>query len=139
MTVFFLPVLVLHEFNFLCSSLEAEGAVDNSGNLSGNEDVISLSDIIPETNICFVSLNIEILDPIMQIIYDLFKPGSIRCTFLGIYISFIFSVNKRIFEDEAFLDEPRWVEERIKRVKVAHPPRTRRCTSGHPNSPYRDR
>ncbi|KAM6935410.1 phosphatidylinositol 4-phosphate 5-kinase type-1 alpha isoform 1-T1 [Lycodopsis pacificus] len=34
-------------------SLEAEGAVDNSGNLSGNEDVISLSDIIPETNICF--------------------------------------------------------------------------------------
>ncbi|TNN75731.1 Phosphatidylinositol 4-phosphate 5-kinase type-1 alpha [Liparis tanakae] len=33
--------------------LEAEGAVDNSGNLSGNEDVISLSDIIPETNICF--------------------------------------------------------------------------------------
>ncbi|XP_037640455.1 phosphatidylinositol 4-phosphate 5-kinase type-1 alpha-like isoform X2 [Sebastes umbrosus] len=34
-------------------SLGAEGALDNSGNLSGNEDVISLSDIIPETNICF--------------------------------------------------------------------------------------
>lgn len=34
-------------------SLGAEGAGDNSGNLSGNEDVVSLSDIIPETNICF--------------------------------------------------------------------------------------
>ncbi|XP_031155124.1 phosphatidylinositol 4-phosphate 5-kinase type-1 alpha-like isoform X2 [Sander lucioperca] len=34
-------------------SLGEEGAVDNSGNLSGNEEVISLSDIIPETNICF--------------------------------------------------------------------------------------
>ncbi|XP_028280966.1 phosphatidylinositol 4-phosphate 5-kinase type-1 alpha isoform X2 [Parambassis ranga] len=34
-------------------SLGAEGAADNSGNLSGNEDVVSLSDIIPETNICF--------------------------------------------------------------------------------------
>uniref|UniRef100_A0A3Q3IUM4 PIPK domain-containing protein n=1 Tax=Monopterus albus TaxID=43700 RepID=A0A3Q3IUM4_MONAL len=32
---------------------------DNSGNLSGNEDVVSLSDIVPETNICFVSLNVE--------------------------------------------------------------------------------
>ncbi|XP_024123873.1 phosphatidylinositol 4-phosphate 5-kinase type-1 alpha isoform X1 [Oryzias melastigma] len=29
----------------------AEGAADNSGNLSGNEDVVSLSDVIPETNI----------------------------------------------------------------------------------------
>uniref|UniRef100_A0A8C4FBE5 Phosphatidylinositol-4-phosphate 5-kinase type 1 alpha n=1 Tax=Dicentrarchus labrax TaxID=13489 RepID=A0A8C4FBE5_DICLA len=37
----------------------AEG--DRSGNLSGNEDVVSLSDIIPETNICFVSLNNEII------------------------------------------------------------------------------
>nr|XP_020462945.1 phosphatidylinositol 4-phosphate 5-kinase type-1 alpha-like [Monopterus albus] len=34
-------------------SLGAEGAPDNSGNLSGNEDVVSLSDIVPETNICF--------------------------------------------------------------------------------------
>ncbi|XP_030604952.1 phosphatidylinositol 4-phosphate 5-kinase type-1 alpha [Archocentrus centrarchus] len=34
-------------------SLGAEGALDNSGNLSGNEDVVSLSDIVPETNICF--------------------------------------------------------------------------------------
>nr|XP_046256841.1 phosphatidylinositol 4-phosphate 5-kinase type-1 alpha-like [Scatophagus argus] len=34
-------------------SLEAEGALGNSGNLSGNEDVVSLSDIVPETNICF--------------------------------------------------------------------------------------
>ncbi|XP_044065280.1 phosphatidylinositol 4-phosphate 5-kinase type-1 alpha-like isoform X1 [Siniperca chuatsi] len=34
-------------------SLEAGGALDNSGNLPGNEDVVSLSDIIPETNICF--------------------------------------------------------------------------------------
>ncbi|KAI9533304.1 Phosphatidylinositol 4-phosphate 5-kinase type-1 alpha [Dissostichus eleginoides] len=34
-----------------------EGAMDNSGNLSGNEDVISLSDIVPETNICFGSLD----------------------------------------------------------------------------------
>ncbi|XP_037309005.1 phosphatidylinositol 4-phosphate 5-kinase type-1 alpha-like isoform X1 [Pungitius pungitius] len=33
--------------------LEAEAEVDNSGHLSGNEDVISLSDIIPETNISF--------------------------------------------------------------------------------------
>uniref|UniRef100_A0A8C4FFZ4 Phosphatidylinositol-4-phosphate 5-kinase type 1 alpha n=1 Tax=Dicentrarchus labrax TaxID=13489 RepID=A0A8C4FFZ4_DICLA len=32
-------------------SFGAEG--DRSGNLSGNEDVVSLSDIIPETNICF--------------------------------------------------------------------------------------
>ncbi|KAM3614287.1 uncharacterized protein V6R79_012219 [Siganus canaliculatus] len=36
-------------------SLEAEGALVNADNLSGNEDVVSLSDIIPETNICFVS------------------------------------------------------------------------------------
>eukprot|EP00064_Thunnus_orientalis_P005664 superscaffoldBa00000566_g5678 len=35
-------------------SLGAEETVDNSGNLSGNEDVVSLSDIIPETNICFL-------------------------------------------------------------------------------------
>lgn len=41
---------------FFCASLGAEGAEDNSGNLSGNEDVVSLSDIVPETNICFVSL-----------------------------------------------------------------------------------
>ncbi|KAG7234208.1 hypothetical protein INR49_005527, partial [Caranx melampygus] len=34
-------------------SFEAEVVVDNSGNLSGNEDVVSLSDIVPETNICF--------------------------------------------------------------------------------------
>ncbi|XP_023186755.1 phosphatidylinositol 4-phosphate 5-kinase type-1 alpha-like isoform X2 [Xiphophorus maculatus] len=34
-------------------SLGAEGAADNSTNLSGNEEVVSLSDIIPETNICF--------------------------------------------------------------------------------------
>ncbi|XP_033983557.1 phosphatidylinositol 4-phosphate 5-kinase type-1 alpha-like isoform X1 [Trematomus bernacchii] len=32
-----------------------DGAMDNSGNLSGNEDVISLSDIVPETNICFIT------------------------------------------------------------------------------------
>ncbi|XP_033958228.1 phosphatidylinositol 4-phosphate 5-kinase type-1 alpha isoform X5 [Pseudochaenichthys georgianus] len=32
-----------------------EGTMDNSGNLSGNEDVISLSDIVPETNICFIT------------------------------------------------------------------------------------
>uniref|UniRef100_A0A7N8WHQ9 Phosphatidylinositol-4-phosphate 5-kinase type 1 alpha n=1 Tax=Mastacembelus armatus TaxID=205130 RepID=A0A7N8WHQ9_9TELE len=42
-------------------SLGAEGAADNSGNLSGNEDVVSLSDIVPETNIYFVSLNDEIV------------------------------------------------------------------------------
>uniref|UniRef100_A0A7N8WNX2 Phosphatidylinositol-4-phosphate 5-kinase type 1 alpha n=1 Tax=Mastacembelus armatus TaxID=205130 RepID=A0A7N8WNX2_9TELE len=41
--------------------LGAEGAADNSGNLSGNEDVVSLSDIVPETNIYFVSLNDEIV------------------------------------------------------------------------------
>ncbi|CAI5662328.1 unnamed protein product [Oreochromis niloticus] len=34
-------------------SLGVEGAADNPGNLSGNEDVVSLSDIVPETNICF--------------------------------------------------------------------------------------
>ncbi|XP_069394094.1 phosphatidylinositol 4-phosphate 5-kinase type-1 alpha-like isoform X2 [Paralichthys olivaceus] len=34
-------------------SFGEDGAADNSGNLSGNEDVVSLSDIIPETNICF--------------------------------------------------------------------------------------
>ncbi|XP_030014133.1 phosphatidylinositol 4-phosphate 5-kinase type-1 alpha [Sphaeramia orbicularis] len=34
-------------------SLGAVGSADNTGNLSGNEDVVSLSDIIPETNICF--------------------------------------------------------------------------------------
>ncbi|XP_054903824.1 phosphatidylinositol 4-phosphate 5-kinase type-1 alpha isoform X1 [Poeciliopsis prolifica] len=34
-------------------SLGAEGAADNSTNVSGNEEVVSLSDIIPETNICF--------------------------------------------------------------------------------------
>ncbi|KAE8288810.1 Phosphatidylinositol 4-phosphate 5-kinase type-1 alpha [Larimichthys crocea] len=34
-------------------SLGAEEALGNSGNLSGNEDAVSLSDIIPETNICF--------------------------------------------------------------------------------------
>ncbi|XP_034554444.1 phosphatidylinositol 4-phosphate 5-kinase type-1 alpha-like [Notolabrus celidotus] len=34
-------------------SFGEEGAGDNSGNLSGNDDVVSLSDIIPETNICF--------------------------------------------------------------------------------------
>ncbi|XP_067366168.1 phosphatidylinositol 4-phosphate 5-kinase type-1 alpha-like isoform X1 [Channa argus] len=32
-------------------NLGAEGAADNSSNLSGNEDVVSLSDIVPETNI----------------------------------------------------------------------------------------
>lgn len=37
-------------------SLKAEGPLDNSANVSGNEEVISLSDIVPETNICFVSL-----------------------------------------------------------------------------------
>lgn len=35
----------------LCFSLEAEGGLD----LSENEDAISLSDIVPETKICFVS------------------------------------------------------------------------------------
>lgn len=39
----------------LCFRLEAEGALAYSANLSGNEDVISLSDIVPETKICFVS------------------------------------------------------------------------------------
>lgn len=34
-------------------SLGAEGIADASDNLSGNEDVVSLSDVIPETNICF--------------------------------------------------------------------------------------
>ncbi|XP_056142432.1 phosphatidylinositol 4-phosphate 5-kinase type-1 alpha [Lampris incognitus] len=34
-------------------SVGAEDMGDNAGNLSGNEDVVSLSDIIPETNICF--------------------------------------------------------------------------------------
>ncbi|XP_074539658.1 phosphatidylinositol 4-phosphate 5-kinase type-1 alpha [Halichoeres trimaculatus] len=34
-------------------SLVIEGAADKPGNLSGNEDVVSLSDIVPETNICF--------------------------------------------------------------------------------------
>lgn len=37
-------------------SLKAEDPLDNSANMSGNEEVISLSDIVPETNICFVSL-----------------------------------------------------------------------------------
>lgn len=41
--------------HLLCFSLEAEGVLGNSANLSGNEDVISLSDIVPETKICFVS------------------------------------------------------------------------------------
>lgn len=39
----------------LCFSLEAEGGVAYSANLSENEDAISLSDIVPETKICFVS------------------------------------------------------------------------------------
>ncbi|XP_059909742.1 phosphatidylinositol 4-phosphate 5-kinase type-1 alpha-like isoform X1 [Gadus macrocephalus] len=34
-------------------SMGAESPGNHSGNLSGNEDVVSLSDIIPETNICF--------------------------------------------------------------------------------------
>ncbi|XP_034030695.1 phosphatidylinositol 4-phosphate 5-kinase type-1 alpha-like [Thalassophryne amazonica] len=34
-------------------SMGPEGPGENSGNLSGNEDVVSLSDIVPETNICF--------------------------------------------------------------------------------------
>lgn len=55
-------MLVLHQFPFLCSSLDAEAEVDSSGNLAGNEDVISLSDIIPETNISFVSLIADTLD-----------------------------------------------------------------------------
>lgn len=50
-------VIMSYKLSFLCFSMEAGGALDNSGNLSGNEDVVSLSDIIPETNICFVSLN----------------------------------------------------------------------------------
>lgn len=41
--------------HLLCFSLEAEGGLAYSANLSGNEDVISLSDIVPETKICFVS------------------------------------------------------------------------------------
>lgn len=41
---------------FLLGSFEAEEAANNSGTLSGNEDVVSLSDIVPETNICFVSI-----------------------------------------------------------------------------------
>lgn len=53
-------VIVLHSSSFLCFSLEVEGALDNSANLSGNEDIVSLSDIVPETNICFVSLNDKI-------------------------------------------------------------------------------
>lgn len=43
-------------------SFGAEEAADNSGNLSGNEDAVSLSDIIPETNISFVSINDEIVN-----------------------------------------------------------------------------
>lgn len=39
----------------LCFSLEAEGGLAYSANLSENEDAISLSDIVPETKICFVS------------------------------------------------------------------------------------
>ncbi|XP_061529982.1 phosphatidylinositol 4-phosphate 5-kinase type-1 alpha-like isoform X2 [Phycodurus eques] len=34
-------------------SFEVEGSADHSGHLSGSEDVVSLSDIIPETNINF--------------------------------------------------------------------------------------
>lgn len=45
-----------HWLSVICDSLGAEGAADNSTNLSGNEDVVSLSDIVPETNI--VSLNV---------------------------------------------------------------------------------
>uniref|UniRef100_A0A4W5RR50 Phosphatidylinositol-4-phosphate 5-kinase, type I, alpha, b n=1 Tax=Hucho hucho TaxID=62062 RepID=A0A4W5RR50_9TELE len=36
--------------------VEVHRAVTTSGDQSGNEDAISLSDIVPETNICFVSL-----------------------------------------------------------------------------------
>lgn len=43
----------VHPCIFSLYSLGAEGSADNTGNLSGNEDVVSLSDIIPETNICF--------------------------------------------------------------------------------------
>ena len=49
--------ILTHLMSHFCSSLGAEEAADNSGNMSGNEDAVSLSDIIPETNICFVSLN----------------------------------------------------------------------------------
>ena len=45
---------ILYSFNSFCNSMGAESMGDHSGNLSGNEDVVSLSDIIPETNICFV-------------------------------------------------------------------------------------
>lgn len=52
MRQFFLYILGF----FLLGSFEAEEAANNSGTLSGNEDVVSLSDIVPETNICFVSI-----------------------------------------------------------------------------------
>uniref|UniRef100_A0A3Q3DUI6 Phosphatidylinositol-4-phosphate 5-kinase, type I, alpha, b n=1 Tax=Hippocampus comes TaxID=109280 RepID=A0A3Q3DUI6_HIPCM len=42
-------------------SFETEGSADNSGHLSGSEDVVSLSDIIPETNINFVCLTTILL------------------------------------------------------------------------------
>jgi hypothetical protein len=59
-STFFLHVvwniqLINYSFNSFCVSLGAESPGNHSGNLSGNEDVVSLSDIIPETNICFVS------------------------------------------------------------------------------------
>lgn len=53
-------VIVLYSSSFLCFSLEVEEALDNSANLYDNEDIVSLSDIVPETNICFVSLNDKI-------------------------------------------------------------------------------
>lgn len=42
--------------SLLSLSLSMGAEVEASGDQSGNEDAISLSDIIPETNICFVSL-----------------------------------------------------------------------------------
>lgn len=68
--------------------MEAGGALDNSGNLSGNEDVVSLSDIIPETNICFVSLNDEITHLQLKMIYGFTMKAATD-------ISFIFTVKKK--------------------------------------------
>lgn len=84
---------------FICASIRAEVTGDNSGNLSGNEDVVSLSDIIPETNICFVSLSILLENTYtntLKALINAFVISYFKCTlylnFFCLFIVIVFSL-----------------------------------------------
>lgn len=88
----------------------AEGAADNSTNLTGNEEVVSLSDIVPETNICVVSLSEYFSTLLLKAVM-----GHNEVTDSSLYFTVIKSNKKctgHADEDAALVDATRWLEVR---------------------------